>query len=94
VDQGICCSCTLWAIPSPSEKENLKWSKDRESTCSMLFIEDEKMNYGAKVDLDLLEPISEDSYSKKGNQFEFCVINSFKNFLTNNVLYIYHAKSF
>lgn len=63
--KGICCSLTLWAIPSPLERKNLEWSKDRENSRSILFIEDKLVTYEAEVNLDILESISESTYNCK-----------------------------
>jgi hypothetical protein len=64
---------TLWAIPSPLERRNLEWSKDRESSRSILFIEDKSVTYEAEVNLNILEPISESAYNNKKGKVKILI---------------------
>ncbi|CAG8515172.1 uncharacterized protein OCT59_014341 [Rhizophagus irregularis] len=80
--KGICCSLTLWAIPSPLERKNLEWSKDRENSRSILFIEDKLVTYEAEVNLDILESISESTYNCKRASGVYTIKDTLKDPIT------------
>ncbi|GBB90439.1 hypothetical protein RclHR1_01740016 [Rhizophagus clarus] len=82
VGKGMCCSLTLWAITSPSERRNLEWSKDRESSRSTLFIEDKSVTYEAEVNLNILEPISESVYNNKRASGVYTIKDTLKDPIT------------